>query len=147
MRCIGAENPPCVRCTRRGKECVVIAPNRHPSSRQSRPRASGSSQAEKGSNSNLPREDGGVQGNSVDAEPASAVRLAGDSNPSSAQRESDLPSVYSVSPIAAFNISDAPRNLSRREQGAGQDPQTLTHPTTPVPQMPPEHELTQLIQL
>lgn len=38
MRCIGAANPPCVRCIKRNRECVVQLPNRqqrHLSSSQS----------------------------------------------------------------------------------------------------------------
>lgn len=37
MRCIGAHHPPCVRCTKSGKECVVHLPRRG----HQRPRASG----------------------------------------------------------------------------------------------------------
>ena len=102
MRCVGAEKPPCTRCLKSGRECLVLPPNRQ------------KSRTSVGDATHVQRTEGirqsHGQGTGVESLPIGAGipgMLSPESSGSSLNwpRSLDLPSIFSTSAMTATSPS------------------------------------------
>lgn len=173
MRCVGAENPPCERCEKAGRECIVAFLDRHNRNRSTRQKVSSHRDRQQNSPAAVRRSQAasGRDGRKrqtiiVPASGAntSAASSSGHSDPSPLRSDqpqglvntssaSDLPSVYSTSAIAVLTsptpeISETHSiNVTHSRSRIRDSQSRAVESRTPEINTPTDNELAQMIQL